>query len=239
MRMQDKTKEKHSRTWDRWAKAWDLMLSLVGYDIAFREEAVERLQLKKGDTVLDLACGTGLNFEYLQRKIGKEGRIIALDYSQEMLQKAKEKAEKNGWDNIRFTKTDVSGFERDKQVDAVLCTWSMVSFQDHEKALENSVKTLKNNGKYVIVDFQLMDGLKGRILNPIYTLPFKATHQHLDIKPWKTMEKYLKNVVKEDFSGWFASYYIASGAKTDLRSICQRPYVYMGKEKQPATRGDL
>ncbi len=207
-------RSKYSKTWDRWAKTWDFLLSFVGYDTAFREEAIERLEVKRGDTVLDLACGTGLNFEYLRKKVGKEGRIIALDYSQEMLRKAREKVEKNGWDNIELVEKDASDFELDEEVDAVLCTWAMVSFPDHEKALGNSVKPLKKGGKYVVLDFQLMDGLKGKILNPTYKLPFKATHQNLGRKPWKTMEKYLNNVVKEDFSGRFASYYIASGVKS-------------------------
>jgi ubiquinone/menaquinone biosynthesis C-methylase UbiE len=46
-----------------------------------------------------------------------------------------------------------------------------------QKALKKSVDVLKEGGKYVVLDFQLMSGIKGLILNPFYKMIFKATHQ--------------------------------------------------------------
>lgn len=196
---------KYSKMWDKWAKVWDSMLSFWGYDTAYREQAVEKLGLKKGDVVLDLACGTGLNFEYLERKVGKEGKIIALDYSHEMLKKAREKIEENGWNNIKLLERDVSNFKLNEKVDAVLCTWAMVSIPNYKKALENSIETLRNGGKHVVLDIQQACYL--------IKLFFKATHQDITRKPWKEMRKYLNDVKKEDLPSLLASYYIASGVK--------------------------
>lgn len=101
---------RYSEMWDRWARVWDSMLSLVGYDDAYRGRAVEKLALKGGDSVLDLACGTGLNFKFLEEKIGRQGKIIALDYSRVMLEKAREKIKANNWLNITLVQADASNF---------------------------------------------------------------------------------------------------------------------------------
>ena len=53
-----------------------------------RREAVAQLRLEPGNTVLDIACGTGLNFPFIEAGIGPEGLLIGLDYSTGMLAKA-------------------------------------------------------------------------------------------------------------------------------------------------------
>lgn len=204
---------KYRNLWNRWAKIWDLALHVAGYDVAFRERAIDELDLNRGDTVLDLACGTGLNFGYLEGKIGREGKIIALDYSPGMLKKAEEKMRNNDWRNIELLEEDAANFRLDEKVDAVLCTWSMVSIPNYEKALENSADTLREGGKYVVLDFQLISGVKGLILNSAYKLIFEATCQDVTREPWRKMKDYLREVKKEDFSGCLSSYYIAVGVR--------------------------
>jgi ubiquinone/menaquinone biosynthesis C-methylase UbiE len=51
--------------------------------------------LKAGDTVVDIACGTGANFSFLQEKIGSNGRIVGVDFTDAMLTKAKERVTEN------------------------------------------------------------------------------------------------------------------------------------------------
>ena len=60
-----------------------------------RNEFLEKLELKKGDCVLLVACGTGISFEPILQRIGKEGRIVGIDNSVRMLEIAKEKIKKN------------------------------------------------------------------------------------------------------------------------------------------------
>lgn len=180
------------------------MLSVVGYDKGYRERAVEKLALSEGDSVLDMACGTSLNFKFLEEKVGKEGRIIALDYSKVMLDKAREKIEVNGWHNIRLVEADASNFALEEKVDAAVCTWAMVSIPDYESAIRCAVDALKENGIFSVLDFQLVGGVKGRFLNPIYRSVFWSTHQDINRQPWKTMAKYVAKVHKEDVNtGWF------------------------------------
>jgi ubiquinone/menaquinone biosynthesis C-methylase UbiE len=56
--------------------------------------------LKAGDTVVDIACGTGANFSFLQEKIGSNGRIVGVDFTDAMLTKAQERVTENHWRNV-------------------------------------------------------------------------------------------------------------------------------------------
>lgn len=78
----------------------------AGYDTTagptwpIRERCVERLALQRGETVLDVGCGTGLSFELLARRVGAEGRVLAFEQSPEMHALAAERAEAlraRGW----------------------------------------------------------------------------------------------------------------------------------------------
>ncbi|HEX7071086.1 MAG TPA: methyltransferase domain-containing protein, partial [Rhodothermales bacterium] len=78
---------------DRRAAHYDVasnLYYLVGFrEFAYRRAAVEALDLRRGQTVLDVGCGTGLNLRYLQTKVGSEGRILCVDHSPGMLSVAR------------------------------------------------------------------------------------------------------------------------------------------------------
>jgi ubiquinone/menaquinone biosynthesis C-methylase UbiE len=70
------TYRKGARRYDSAVRLFDLFRPF-GLDLpAGREEAVRALDLERGDTVVDVGCGTGLNFPFLQEAIGPEGRIV-------------------------------------------------------------------------------------------------------------------------------------------------------------------
>src|SRR5881396_3051925 len=62
--------------------------------------AVERLKLASGETVLDVACGTGLNFGLLEAKIGPSGKLIGIELSPEMILQARKRVAGRPWDNV-------------------------------------------------------------------------------------------------------------------------------------------
>jgi demethylmenaquinone methyltransferase/2-methoxy-6-polyprenyl-1,4-benzoquinol methylase len=94
-------KAKYRRQANRYDFAVQLY-RLLGLRIkAYRLRAVDLLRLKRGDCVVDLGCGTGLNFDLLVERIGPEGRLIGVDLSPEMLAGARERAQRSGWSNIR------------------------------------------------------------------------------------------------------------------------------------------
>ena len=67
-----------------------------------RRQAVDLLKLRPGSTVIDVGCGTGLCFRYLQQAIGPTGLLIAVEESEQMLTHAMAAADRAGWRNIAF-----------------------------------------------------------------------------------------------------------------------------------------
>ena len=67
---------------------------------AIRQRAIDALELRPGETVLDVGCGTGFCFGPILRRIGADGRLIAFDPSPELLAVARARVEAAGWRNV-------------------------------------------------------------------------------------------------------------------------------------------
>jgi demethylmenaquinone methyltransferase/2-methoxy-6-polyprenyl-1,4-benzoquinol methylase len=90
-----------------------------------RALAVERLARRRGETAVDFGCGTGLSFALLERAVGSEGRIVAVDVSPDMLAVASTKVAENGWRNLETIEADVdSASLPPDSVDGVLCFYT-------------------------------------------------------------------------------------------------------------------
>src|SRR5215467_6410267 len=76
----------------------------------WRKEAVKRLHLKPGDLVVDIGCGTGLNFALLQEAVGETGRIIGVDLTDAMLEQARLRIAREGWKNVELVQADASSY---------------------------------------------------------------------------------------------------------------------------------
>jgi ubiquinone/menaquinone biosynthesis C-methylase UbiE len=74
----------------------------------WRELLIQQLPLRRGDTVLDVGCGTGLCLPLLQHKIGPTGSIIGIDASEQMLQVAADRVAAHGWNNVRLIAAPVA-----------------------------------------------------------------------------------------------------------------------------------
>jgi ubiquinone/menaquinone biosynthesis C-methylase UbiE len=85
-----------------------------------RERAVARLNLRPGQTVLDVGCGTGGSFPLIQARIGPGGRIVGIDLSPDMLDRALEQIERNGWRNVTLIPSAVEDADPGLLADAVL-----------------------------------------------------------------------------------------------------------------------
>ena len=74
----------------------------------WRELLIQQLPVRRGDTVLDVGCGTGLCLPLLQHKVGPTGAIIGIDASEQMLQVAADRVAEHGWDNVRLIASPVA-----------------------------------------------------------------------------------------------------------------------------------
>ncbi len=179
----------HSKIYDltRWLFVWN------------RKKAIDKLELKEGNVVLVVGCGTGYEFKFIEDKIGNAGKIIGIDYSKHMLDKAKKKIKKHGWKNIELVKADAAKYFPAK-VDAVLYSYSITMIPEWKKSLQNSIKSLKKGGRLVIVDFSEMRIL---FLKQILNHHFRKYGVDNVLPIQIELEKYFKKV---EFEEYFAGY---------------------------------
>ncbi len=128
-----------------------------------RRDAVAQLRLEPHDIVLDIACGTGLNFSYIEAGIASQGLLIGLDFSSGMLAKARRKVERRGWANVRLIHADARSLFPElleehagvDSVDKVLCTLGLTVVPEWERVFEQSWALLRPGGRYAIMDWWL------------------------------------------------------------------------------------
>lgn len=110
--------------------------------------AFDDSSLKSGDRVLVFCCGTGLDFPHILKKIGKDGEIVGVDFSSEMLKNAQQKLGKKKWENVRLINADVTKFKEKfhKIFDAGVCTLGMSIIPDYKSAYNNLVSNVKKAG---------------------------------------------------------------------------------------------
>ncbi len=124
-----------------------------------RAEVVEALGVTPGSLVLDVACGTGQNFPLLQQHIG-DGVIVGVDNSRGMLQRARERVEREGWINVHLVQSDILTFGADQleqhggkaAADFVLCTLGLTVIPDWEAAFRQGYELLRQGGRIVLFD---------------------------------------------------------------------------------------
>ncbi|MBI4713724.1 class I SAM-dependent methyltransferase [Candidatus Uhrbacteria bacterium] len=166
--------EKTYKVWGQFPFLYKLacLITLIGRENKLRRLTVKALKLQTGDTVLDLACGTGLNHEFLENAVGPSGKIIAFDYSIEMLTAAKLRAVKHNWNNIIFMQGDAAKLSLSEKVDGILSTLGISAIPQHKEALKHAVNVLKNGKRISILDAQLPTGF-WKIFNPLIAHVYK------------------------------------------------------------------
>lgn len=83
------------QAYQNWAKVYDWLtpIYILGNEKRLRRRTIVSLHLQPGQTVLDIACGTGRNFPMILEKIGPTGRLVGVDYTAAMLDRARERVE--------------------------------------------------------------------------------------------------------------------------------------------------
>lgn len=194
---------KRDDVYGRGARWYDALSGELVYR-AGRIAGIELLQLRKGDTVLDLGCGTGLNLPELVNRVGPTGRIIGLDRSADMLAVAEGRAEQHGWSNVTLVHADATDFGQsdipDGPVDAVLATYAMSVFPDPDAAWRNARSVLREGGRACIVDMQPPTGA-ARLLSPVAHLAAAAGGSDLEARPWQLLERDASQLVRRTLRG--------------------------------------
>jgi len=131
---------------DQLAPTWDQ--ELTGERLNCLGNIVKELGIESGNYVLDIGSGTGVLLPLLIAELGGEGKIVALDFSAEMLCQAKAK---NFRPIVGFAQADVLAIPlADSSVDLAMCNSVFPHFDDKAGALKEIARVLRNNGRLVI-----------------------------------------------------------------------------------------
>lgn len=170
------------------------------------------MQLRGGDRVLEIGCGTGRNFSYLREAVGPEGRIYGVDISPGMLRQARTLRDANDWRNIELSECDAADYAAPAPLDAVLFSLSYNTMPHHRTVLRRAWQQLHPGGRLVIMDAKVPPGLGGRLVLPFGLWLMKHTMLGNPlIHPWQELRTIAGDVAMSECM--FSSYYICSATK--------------------------
>lgn len=167
---------------------------------AGRRRGIDLLELQPGDQVLDLGCGTGLNFALLQSKVSADGIIVGIDRSAAMLRQARRRAQRRGWDNVILLQADATTLapgDVGSQVatagghelsDAALATYALSLMPDWDRAWTNMRGLIKPAGRLCVVDMQRPTG-PYTLLAPLAVAACRLGGADIDAHPWTAVER--------------------------------------------------
>jgi len=132
---------------DQLAPTWDQELT-TREKLKSLSNIVKELCIEPGNYVLDIGSGTGVLLPFLIAELGDEGKIVALDFSAEMLCQAKAKKFQP---IVDFAQADVLAIPlAHNSVDLAMCNSAFPHFNDKARALEEIARVLRNDGRLVI-----------------------------------------------------------------------------------------
>jgi ubiquinone/menaquinone biosynthesis C-methylase UbiE len=183
-------------------------MELVAFEPA-RRGAVEALALRRGETVLDVGCGTGLSLPLLAEAVGPRGHVVGIEQSPEMIARARARTQAGGWRQVQLVEAPAENAQWRGQADAALFVFTH-DVLVNDAAVANIVRHLRPGGRVAAAGLQWA---------PVWALPVNlfvfgaalhsvTTLSALD-RPWQRLAPYLEDfTVQTSFGG---AVYLARG----------------------------
>jgi ubiquinone/menaquinone biosynthesis C-methylase UbiE len=213
--------ERLIETYRKKAKHYDITSRLYpapGYpQRAQRLLAVQALGLRAGDLVVDIACGTGLNFPLIEAAIGPGGRIVGVDLTDAMLARAQDRIAANGWGNVSLVQADAADFDFPAEVDAILSTYALSQVPGCAEVIAHGAAALSAGGRLAVLDLKV-PGRTPRWLAGLGTAmvrPFAAIDEWMARRPWEVIRAAMQEELADP--AWtelfFGTAFLAAGSR--------------------------
>jgi demethylmenaquinone methyltransferase/2-methoxy-6-polyprenyl-1,4-benzoquinol methylase len=179
-----------------------------------RITAIDLLSLAPGSDVLDIGCGTGLNFPLLQQQIGPTGTITGIDASAQMLTQARRRATSAGWSNVTLIRADATAvgpaeLGAPRRYDAAISTYALSLMPEWKSALATMVSATRPGGSVAVVDMRTPTGVAA-VWTPLARLACRLGGSDIDAHPWTAMTPRLRPVRSASLRGGHIQVHVGS-----------------------------
>jgi len=124
--------------------------------------------IKEGETVIDLGCGAGLDCFLAAGRVGPKGKVIGVDMTPEMIDKARENAREGGYENVEFRLGEIENIPAaDKCADLVISNCVINLSPDKKRVFKEAFRVLKPGGRLMVSDIVLSRELPSSIRNSV------------------------------------------------------------------------
>jgi len=197
----------------RRARLYDLELALFE---PIRRDAISRLALRPGETVLDVGCGTGLSLPLLRQGVGPKGRIVGIEQSPDMIEQARRRTTRSRWASVKLICSPAESADIGMAADAALFHFTHDVLRRPE-AIANVVRHLKPGARVVA------SGLKWatpRLMWPVNLVVLQAALRSVTSldgldEPWRLLEERLGPMEVETrlLGGTYIAYGVSASAR--------------------------
>ena len=168
---------------------------------AARRRAFAQFNLRPGDTVFDVGCGTGLSFPLIEEAIGPSGRLVGIEPSPEMAAIARARVQSGGWENVELVEATAEGAQLPPGADAV------VIFRVHEvlrsrTALRNVLGSARAGAHVFVVGVKWAPWWAFPLNAALWILtrPVTTTHEGF-ARPWDILGELVADLHVQSLSG--------------------------------------
>jgi ubiquinone/menaquinone biosynthesis C-methylase UbiE len=151
----------------RWAGLYDALATRTPGIGSLRARAADRLAPERGDTVVEMGCGTGANLRHLRERVGPEGTVIGVDFTPGMVATARQRIDSECWQNVHVVRGDATR-PPVAVADALLSSFVVGMLGDPDEAVADWTDLVGAGGRVALLDLARSTRPVGAPLNAVF-----------------------------------------------------------------------